>query len=158
MDPTFKYEAWCKAFTRIEIGNLVSPKTDPGDYIIEKSVDITVYAGQSVVLKPGFHAQNGSKFHAFIKQDCKQPPENVPVYANLQELEKSNFSEPQLATTTESGCLEDSTKPVVIDATNLDEKLDTSFDFKSYCPEGNHPEKPEPFLPQQSFVARLEEE
>jgi hypothetical protein len=51
MDPTYKYRAWHKAFTRIEIGNLVTPKTDPGDYIIEKTVDITVYAGQSAVLK-----------------------------------------------------------------------------------------------------------
>ena len=74
MDPTFKYRAWYKAYTRIEIGNLVSPKTDPGDYIIEKTGDITVYAGESVVLKPGFHAQNGCKFHAFITKVCTQPP------------------------------------------------------------------------------------
>ena len=117
MDPTYKYRAWYKAFTRIEIGYLVTPKTDPGNYVIEKTGDITVYAGESVVLKPGFHAQNGSKFHAFIKQDCKQPPENVPVYANLQELEKSNFNEPQLATATESGRFGNSMKRVVTDST-----------------------------------------
>lgn len=148
MDPTYRYRAWYKAFTRIEIGNLVAPKTDPGDYIIEKTGEITVYAGQSVVLKPGFHAQNGCKFHAFIKQDCKQPPENVPVYANLQELEKSNFSEPQLATATESSRFEDSTKLVATYSFNLDGKQDKSIDS----------EKPDTILPKQNFVARLEEE
>lgn len=50
-DPTVKYRAWYKAYTRIEIGHLVTPKTDPGNYVIEKSGDITVYAGQSIVLK-----------------------------------------------------------------------------------------------------------
>jgi hypothetical protein len=157
-DPTVKYRAWYKAYTRIEIGHLVTPKTDPGDYIIEKTGDITVYAGQSVILKPGFHAQNGSTFHAFIRQDCKQPPENVPVYANLQELEKSNFSETQLAATTESSRIEDSTKLVATNANYLDGNQDKSFDYKSSYVAGNRPEKPEPFLPRQNFVARLDED
>jgi hypothetical protein len=81
-NPSYKYRAWYKAYTRIEIGNLVSPKTDPGDFVIEATGDITVYAGESIVLKPGFHAQNGSSFRAFIKRDCAQPPMNVPVYAS----------------------------------------------------------------------------
>jgi hypothetical protein len=75
--PSYKYRAWYKAYTRIEIGNLVTPQTDPGDYIIEATGDITVYAGESVILKPGFHAQNGSTFHAFIKRECAKPPANV---------------------------------------------------------------------------------
>jgi len=83
MDPSYKYRAWYKAFTLIEIGNLVTPKTDPGDYIIEKTGDITVYAGESVVLKPGFHAQNGSTFHAYINRTCSKPPANEPVYISL---------------------------------------------------------------------------
>jgi hypothetical protein len=90
MDPTYKYRAWYKAFTRVEIGNLVTPKTDPGDYIIEKTGDITVYAGESVVLKPGFHAQNGSTFHAFINRTCSKPPANEPVYTSSLKVPSIN--------------------------------------------------------------------
>jgi hypothetical protein len=73
----YKYRAWYKAHSRIEIGNTVTPKTNPGDYIIESTGDITVYAGQSVSLKPGFHAQAGSDFHAFIAYDgCSRPRED----------------------------------------------------------------------------------
>jgi hypothetical protein len=49
------------------------------------------------VLKPGFHAQNGSTFHAFIKKDCAKPPENVPVYTTFQEHENLLFDETMLA-------------------------------------------------------------
>ncbi len=77
----YKYRAWYKAVNQIWIGYLVSPKTDAGDYIIESSGDITVYAGQSVTIQPGFHlpvrrtgAQAGSDFHAFIYFDgCVRP-------------------------------------------------------------------------------------
>jgi hypothetical protein len=48
---------------------LVTPKTDPGGYIIEKTGDITVKAQNSISIKPGFHAQSGSDFHAFIGYD-----------------------------------------------------------------------------------------
>jgi hypothetical protein len=95
--PSYKYRAWYKAYTRIEIGHLVTPKTDPGNYVIEKTGDITVYAGESVVLKPGFHAHNGSTFHAFIKRDCIRPPANVPVNTSFQEPENSTFTESILA-------------------------------------------------------------
>lgn len=99
--PSYKYRAWFKAYTRIEIGNLVTPKTDPGDYIIEATGDITVYAGESVVLKPGFHAQNGSTFHAFIKRECIRPPANVPVNTTFQEPESLPFTESILADKTD---------------------------------------------------------
>lgn len=72
----YKYKAWYKAYQRIEIGNKVTPKTNPGDYIIEKTGDITVYAGKTVSIQPGFHAQAGSNFHAFIAFDgCSRPRE-----------------------------------------------------------------------------------
>jgi hypothetical protein len=84
-NPSYKYRAWYKAYTRIEIGHLVTPKTDPGDYIIESTGDITVYAGESVVLKSGFHAQAGSAFHAFIKRECARPPANFEPETSLLE-------------------------------------------------------------------------
>lgn len=72
----YKYSAWYKAYDRIEIGHQVTPKTNPGDYIIESTGDITVYAQNSVHIKPGFHAQSGSDFHAYIAYDgCSRPRE-----------------------------------------------------------------------------------
>jgi hypothetical protein len=35
-------------------------------FIIEQTGNITVFGGQSVLIKPGFHAKTGSTFHAFI--------------------------------------------------------------------------------------------
>lgn len=69
-DPNYTYNAWYKAKNKLTIGKLVTPKTDPGDYVIKASGDITVYAGQEISIKPGFHTQHGSDFHAFIQADC----------------------------------------------------------------------------------------
>jgi hypothetical protein len=63
----YKYKAWYKADKELHIGYEVTPKTNKGDYNIEKTGDITVYAGEKVVMKPGFHAESGSTFHAFIR-------------------------------------------------------------------------------------------
>ena len=72
--PNYKYKAWYKAYDQILIGNLVTPKTDPGDYIIEDSGEITVYAGNSITLSPGFHSQAESYFHAYIHSEpCSRP-------------------------------------------------------------------------------------
>lgn len=94
----YKYRAWYKAHSRIEIGNMVTPKTNPGDYIIESTGDITVYAGQSVSLKPGFHAQAGSDFHAFIAYDgCSRPrEEGKSSDSNSQTMELDNNAVQQL--------------------------------------------------------------
>lgn len=64
----YEYKAWYKSRDQVIIGNKVTPKTDPGDYIIEQTGNITVYAGKSVVIKSGFHAKAGSTFHAFIQE------------------------------------------------------------------------------------------
>ncbi|HZH85797.1 MAG TPA: hypothetical protein VFD77_00675, partial [Brumimicrobium sp.] len=63
----YKYKAWYKADKELHIGYEVTPKTNKGDYIIEKTGDITVYAGEQIIMKPGFHSQSGSTYHAFIK-------------------------------------------------------------------------------------------
>ena len=70
--PNYEYKAWYKADKELHIGHEVTPKTNKGDYIIEETGNITVYAGEKVVMKPGFHAKAGSKFHAFIKEpECE---------------------------------------------------------------------------------------
>lgn len=66
----YKYKAWYKAKNTLTIGHQVTPKTDPGDYVIEQTGDITAYAGYEINIKPGFHAQSGSNFHAYIEADC----------------------------------------------------------------------------------------
>lgn len=43
------------------------PEKEKGNYcLIEAGADIKFYAGEEVSLRPGFHAQRGSKFHAKI--------------------------------------------------------------------------------------------
>jgi hypothetical protein len=66
INSNYEYKAWYKASGTMFIGHNVTPKTNPGDYIIEPTGNITVYANNAVVIKPGFHAENGSTFHAFI--------------------------------------------------------------------------------------------
>ncbi|HEY9082323.1 MAG TPA: T9SS type A sorting domain-containing protein [Vicingaceae bacterium] len=63
------YKAWYKAEDAIHIGHSVTYKTDPGDYIIQDDGDITTHAKNEIIIKPGFHAQYGSDFHAFIYYD-----------------------------------------------------------------------------------------
>jgi hypothetical protein len=53
----------------ITSGNDVEPvlnKQLMGDYIIEANADVDFQAKNVITLKPGFHAQAGSSFHAFI--------------------------------------------------------------------------------------------
>jgi hypothetical protein len=77
VDPACKYRATYKAYDQILIEKLVAPKTDPGDYIIEKTGVIDVHAGNSITLSPGFHSQSGSDFHAYIYYDgCTRPRGN----------------------------------------------------------------------------------
>lgn len=71
IDPNYTYKAWYKARGAVRIGRQVTTKTKEGDFIIQSTGDITVYGGAAVDIKPGFHAQNGSTFHAFI-----QPPDD----------------------------------------------------------------------------------
>jgi hypothetical protein len=82
----YKYKAWYKAENKLTIGKQLTPKTDPGDYVIEKTGDITVYAGNEIHIKPGFHSANGSSFHAFIENDC-------PNYGNKLVQSGSNSFE-----------------------------------------------------------------
>lgn len=90
-DPNYVYSAWYKAEKEIHIGYEVTPKTNKGDYIIESSGDITVYAGEKVVMKPGFHAQAGSRFHAYIEQDCYLfNPQNQVMDTNQKGYKQGN--------------------------------------------------------------------
>lgn len=68
-DPNYTYTAWYRAKNKLTIGANVTPKTDAGAYVIEATGDITTYAGTEINIKPGFYAQNGATFHAYIAWD-----------------------------------------------------------------------------------------
>jgi hypothetical protein len=108
IDPAYEYKAWYKARGAILIGNSVTPRTNSGDYIIQATGNITVYAGAAVDIKPGFHAKAGSTFHAFIEPytPCEVMGESTPnsngnegAYTNLakeqapQSLDEVNENE-----------------------------------------------------------------
>jgi subtilisin family serine protease len=48
----------------IEAGNNVTSSLPPGDYVLEPGSAVTLTAGNTVVLKPGFHVKNGALFTA----------------------------------------------------------------------------------------------
>src|SRR5690606_15335455 len=74
--PNYRYKAWYKAVDRVVFGDGITPKTDPGPFIIEATGEVTAYACNGVTIKPGFHTQQGSKFHAFVHCDgCSRPRE-----------------------------------------------------------------------------------
>lgn len=68
-DPSHVYSAWYKGKERVEFGSHITNKTDKGDYVIQDDGNITAYAKESVIMYPGFDAQYGSNFHAYIDAD-----------------------------------------------------------------------------------------
>ena len=94
-DTNYWYKAWYKAYDKIVFGDTVTPKTDPGPYIIEKTGEITAYACNGVVLKPGFHAQAGSKFHAFAHCDGCSRPREQGMKTNTGENNENRTDEKQ---------------------------------------------------------------
>lgn len=89
----YEYKAWYKANKELHIGNEVTPKTNKGDYIIEETGNITVYAGEKVVMKPGFHAKAGAKFHAFIKEpECEVSNKSILSTNNTENTAEQNNS------------------------------------------------------------------
>ena len=95
----YRYKAWYKAYDKVVFGSAVTPKTDVGPYIIESSGEITAYACNGVHITPGFHAQNGSKFHAYTHCDgCSRPRQKSDV-ENTEQHENNNsaIDEPRSA-------------------------------------------------------------
>lgn len=75
-DPNYRYIAWYKATDKVVFGDTLSPKTDPGPFIIEKTGEVTAYACNSITMYPGFHAQQGGKYHTYVHCDgCSRPRE-----------------------------------------------------------------------------------
>ena len=52
------------------MGSDVNPATSNGPISIGTEGEVEVRAGNLIVLKPGFHAESGSRFKAVISNDC----------------------------------------------------------------------------------------
>lgn len=99
--PNYRYKAWYKAKNKIVIGASVTPKTDIGDFIIESTGEVTVYACKEIHIPTNFHAQPGGVFHAYIHCDgcyrTEGKPENTNESENNENLEE-DISQYQLNT------------------------------------------------------------
>lgn len=121
LNPSFRYKAWYKSRYQVVIGNNVTPKTDEGNYIIEKSGDITTYAGSSIIIKPGFQIKSGGTFHAYI-----QNPSSC-YYNGLVADENTEFEEEKM----ESDFLNKS-------SLGFDDKSKSNITFMSIVPNPNN--------------------
>jgi len=63
----YTYKAERRAKHHIVIGHLVTPTTDPGDYIVQPNADLNLRAGDLIHIKPGTHFMAGSTVHAQIE-------------------------------------------------------------------------------------------
>jgi hypothetical protein len=75
----YTYKAERRAKHHIVIGHLVTPTTDPGDYIVQPNADLNLRAGDLIHIKPGTHFMAGSTVHAKIEYwpchiDIPPPP------------------------------------------------------------------------------------
>ena len=69
----------------ITAGNNVTNEIPFGDVNIEPGADVTFKAGESIILKPGFHAKTGSIFHAFITTSPVTSCDGTPANQRLIE-------------------------------------------------------------------------
>lgn len=63
-----------RARSMITVGHLVTPATDPGNYVTQENVTVDLRAGQEINLKPGVHFQSGSTVH--LKIEFEECPRN----------------------------------------------------------------------------------
>lgn len=67
----YNYYVRRRARNIITVGHLVTPSTDPGDYVTLENVEVDLRAGQEINLKPGVHFQSGSTVHLEIEfEEC----------------------------------------------------------------------------------------
>jgi hypothetical protein len=75
---TYIYKAERRAKHHITVGRLVTPTTDPGDYVVEANADLNLRAGDLIHFKPGTHIKAGAKLHAKIEYwPCHQEIQGV---------------------------------------------------------------------------------
>lgn len=65
----YTYKSFRRANNVITTGNLVTPSTDPGDYVVEANAKLVLEAGKEIVLKPGTHIKAGANVHLKINYE-----------------------------------------------------------------------------------------
>lgn len=68
--PNYIYYSYRRAKHEIIVGNLVTPTTDPGDFVVNPNGKLTLKAGDKIVLKPGTTFKKGSL--VYIKPEYEQ--------------------------------------------------------------------------------------
>jgi hypothetical protein len=77
--PDYAYQTRRMAVVGITCGHLVTPKTDPGDYVVRPNAQLILNAGEFIEFLPGTSVEYGSWGNFFIYSEyCvgKQPPES----------------------------------------------------------------------------------
>lgn len=70
----YSYYVHRRARNSITVGHLVTPATDPGDYVTQENTVVDLRAGREINLKPGVHFQPGSTVHLKIEfEECPRP-------------------------------------------------------------------------------------
>jgi hypothetical protein len=65
----YTYHSYRRAKHQIVVGHLVTPTTDPGDYVVEANADLTLKAGDFIHIKEGVHFKAGSIVHIVPEYD-----------------------------------------------------------------------------------------
>jgi hypothetical protein len=92
----YTYKVLRRAKNTITTGNLVTPKTDQGDYVVMPNTDLRLEAGQQIVLKPGTHIMAGAKAHLKINYE---PCLGYPRPCDIQGMMQNNSFNEATATT-----------------------------------------------------------
>jgi len=99
------YRSKRRAKYNITIGHLVTPMTDPGDYVVNENARLTLQAGEAIDVLPGTTFKNGCRATLTIEYyDCHNVyggrPENNPdeseapsIQPTKKELTKEEFIE-----------------------------------------------------------------
>jgi hypothetical protein len=86
----YQYYVRRRARNVITVGHLVTPATDPGDYVTQENATVDLRAGQEINLKPGVHFQSGSSVHLKIEfERCPDSNNKSAASSNPGETEES---------------------------------------------------------------------
>jgi hypothetical protein len=75
--PDYTYYMHRRARNWITIGHLVTPTTDPGDFITEENAVVYLHAGEEIQVMPGTHFKAGSDVHLEIKYEGCRPSKSL---------------------------------------------------------------------------------
>jgi hypothetical protein len=87
----YTYHSYRRAKHQIVVGNLVTPTTDPGDYVVEANADLTLKAGDFIHIKEGVHFKAGSTVHIVPEYDvCNDSKRRSNPNASSSEVSLNN--------------------------------------------------------------------